>query len=382
MAKAVQAYAAVGLSPTVRGVLKREQVKTNIEHIHEVCAAACWLSSLALPVKLIVIPEGALQGFTDEVFDWDHEKYANEIAIDIPGPETEMLGKIAQEFNCYLVATAKARELEFPGLFFNSVFLISPRGKVILRHRKNSPLFPVEHSVCPHDVWDKWIEIHGHTLDAFFPVADTDIGKVGICMANEGSYPELIRGLAMNGAEVICRPAYPEPHVSNGAWEIQNRARALDNTCYMVAPNLGTYYLLPDSPLPVDTFGGHSMIVDYRGLVVARHDYGAGSSYCGGIIDIEALREFRAHSPLMNWMKDLRTELFSLIYEQPIYPKNLWLNRKPMQHAEYKTKVIRRQIRLMQDRGIFTPPGGDELATAQAKAPRQITNKKSQRPRR
>ncbi len=379
MAKAVQAYTAVGISPTVRGVLKREQIKTNIEHIHEVCAAACWLSSLALPVKLIVIPEGALQGFTDEVFDWDHEKYADEIAIDVPGPETEMLGKIAQEFNCYLVATAKAHETEFPGLFFNSVFLISPGGKVILRHRKNSPLFPVEHSVCPHDVWDKWIEIHGRTLDAFFPVADTDIGKIGVCMANEGSYPELIRGLAMNGAEVICRPAYPEPHVGNGAWEIQNRARALDNTCYMVAPNLGTYYLLPDSPLPVDTFGGHSMIVDYRGLVVARHDYGAGSSYCGGVIDIEALREFRARSPLMNWMKDLRTEVISLIYEQPIYPKNLWLHRKPMQHAEYKTKVIQRQVRLMQDRGIFTPPGRDVQPAAQTKTSRQPANIKPKR---
>jgi predicted amidohydrolase len=379
MAKAVQAYAAVGLSPTVRGVLKREQIKTNIEHIHEVCAAACWLSSLALPVKLIVIPEGALQGFTDEVFDWDHEKYANEIAIDIPGPETEMLGKIAQEFNCYLVATAKAREAEFPGLFFNSVFLLSPRGKVILRHRKNSPLFPVEHSVCPHDVWDKWIKIHGRTLEAFFPVADTDIGKIGICMANEGSYPELMRGLAMNGAEVICRPAYPEPHVGNGAWEIQNRARALDNTCYMVAPNLGTYYLLPDSPLPVDTFGGHSMIVDYRGIVVARHDYGAGSSYCGGVIDIEALREFRARSPLMNWMKDLRTEVLSLIYEQPIYPKNLWLNRKPMQHAEYNAQVLQRQIRLMQERGIFTPPRGEAQPAVQTRTRRKTTPKTPKR---
>lgn len=379
MAKAVPAYTAVGISPTVRGVLKREQVKTNIDHIHEVCAAACWLSSLALPVKLMVIPEGALQGFTDEVFDWDHEKYADEIAIDIPGPETAMLGKIAQEFKCYLVATAKAREPEFPGLFFNSVFLISPGGKVILRHRKNSPLFPVEHSVCPHDVWDKWIEIHGRTLDAFFPVADTDIGKIGICMANEGSYPELIRGLAMNGAEVICRPAYPEPHVGNGAWEIQNRARALDNTCYMVAPNLGTYYLLPDSPLPVDTFGGHSMIVDYRGLVVARHDYGAGSSYCGGVIDIEALREFRARSPLMNWMKDLRTEVISLIYEQPMYPKNLWLNRKPMQHAEYNTKVIQPQVRLMQERGTFTPPAADHQPRARAKTPRRTVSTQRKR---
>ena len=217
-------------------------------------------------MRLIVIPEGALQGSTDEVFDWDHQKYAEEIAIDIPGPETDQLGKIAREFNCYLVATAKAHEPEFPGLFFNIVFLLSPQGKVILKHRKNSPLFPVEHSVCPHDVWDKWIEIHGRSLDAFFPVADTELGKIGLCMANEGSYPELIRGLAMNGAEVICRPAYPEPHVGNGAWEIQNRARALDNTCYMVAPNLGTYYLLPESSLRWIHWRS-SMIVDFKGRI-------------------------------------------------------------------------------------------------------------------
>ena len=369
MPKAVQPYVAVGISPTVRGVLKREQIAENLEHLHEICAAACWLSSLDLPVRLIVIPEGGLQGFTDEVFDWDHEKYAEEIAIDIPGPETQLLGKLAKEFDAYVVATAKAREPEFPGMFFNSVFLISPQGRLILRHRKNSPLFPVEHSVCPHDVWDRWIRIHGKSLDTFFPVADTDIGKIGLCMANEGSYPELIRGLAMNGAEVICRPAYPEPHVGNGAWEVQNRARALDNTCYMVAPNLGTYYLLPDSKLPVDTFGGHSMIVDYKGRIIARHDYGAGSSYCGGAIDIEALRDFRDRSPLMNWIKDLRTEVLALIYEQPIYPKNLWLKRKPMQHAEYKEKVLEPQIRLMQKRGVFTrPQGGGKIVVRKKKS--------------
>jgi len=301
------------------------------------------------------------------------------IAIDIPGPETDQLGKIAREFNCYLVATAKAHEPEFPGLFFNVVFLLSPQGKVILKHRKNSPLFPVEHSVCPHDVWDKWIEIHGRSLDAFFPVAVTALGKIGLCMANEGSYPELIRGLAMNGAEVICRPAYPEPHVGNGAWEIQNRARALDNTCYMVAPNLGTYYLLPESPLPVDTFGGQSMIVDFKGRIVARHDYGSGSSYCGGVIDIEALREFRSRSPLMNWMKDLRMEVLSLIYENPVYPKNLWLERAPMKHAEYKTAVIERQIRLMQERGIFTPSARIEQRQIQTKKAAQRTIKKTKR---
>jgi predicted amidohydrolase len=59
----------------------------------------------------------------------------------------------------------------------------------------------VEHSVCPHDIWDWWVEKYGCSLEAFWPVADTEIGRLGIMMANEGSYPENARALAMNGAE-------------------------------------------------------------------------------------------------------------------------------------------------------------------------------------
>jgi len=55
-------------------------------------------------------------------------------------------------------------------------------------------------------------------------------------------------------------------------------------------------------------------------------------------------------------MKDLRTELYQILYEQPIYPKNLYLKREPMKHAEYREKVIERQIRLMHDRGIWKKP--------------------------
>ena len=114
---------------------------------------------------------------------------------------------------------------------------------MILRHHKVVPLLPVEHSVTPHNVWDKSVELYGRNLDAFYPVADTEIGRLGFLMANEGSYPENARGLAMNGAEVVYRGPYPHPHVGNGLFEIQNRARALDNDMYLVACNVGTYYL-------------------------------------------------------------------------------------------------------------------------------------------
>jgi predicted amidohydrolase len=348
-------YTAVGLIPAVRGVRKRAEIQRNLDHISHLIAAASWLSSLDLPVRLVLLPEGALQGFTDEVFDLDHTTYARETAIDVPGPETRFLGDLARHWNLFIMAQAKATHPEFPERFFNVGFAINPAGEVILKHYKLATLYPVEHSVTPHDVWDRWVELYGRTLEAFYPVADTEIGRLGVLMANEGSYPENARGLAMNGAEVVYRASYPHPHTGD-FFEVQNRARALDNNFYVLAPNLATYYLEQDSDLPIDTFGGQSMIVDYKGRVVGQHPYGASSSYVAGTIDIDALRKFRALAQWDNWMKDLRTELYQLVYEQPIYPKNLYLDRPPFTHGEFRKEVIDRQIALMHDRDIWRRP--------------------------
>ena len=76
------------------------------------------------------------------------------------------------------MAQAKVRHPEWPGRFFNIGFILDDRGELILTHYKTSPLFPVEHSVCPHDVYDWWIERCGRTLDAFWPVVDTPLGRL------------------------------------------------------------------------------------------------------------------------------------------------------------------------------------------------------------
>ena len=130
----IEPYMAVGLVTTVWGAQSRADIPRNIEHIHGVMKAAAWLSSLDYPVRYVAIPEGALQGFTDEVFDTDHAQYAAESAIDIPGPETDMLGEIAREFDVYLVAQAKAKDPDFEGVFFNIGFILDPTGEVLLKH--------------------------------------------------------------------------------------------------------------------------------------------------------------------------------------------------------------------------------------------------------
>ena len=145
------------------------------------------------------------------------------------------------------MAQAKARHPEFPGRFFNVGFVLEPRGRGHPPAPQGGAAAAGRALGDPAQRLGPWIELYGRNLDAFYPVADTEIGRLGVLMANEGSYPENARGLAMNGAEVVYRGSYPHPHVGNGLFEIQNRARALDNNFYVIACNVGTYYLHTDS---------------------------------------------------------------------------------------------------------------------------------------
>ena len=356
----VEPYNCVGIVPTMWGIRKREDMQKNIDHIKSIIKAGVWLTSLDIPVRLIAIPEGGLQGFNDEILDVDHADFAKTCAIDIPGPETEQLGEIAKDYNAFIMAQAKAKHEDWPDRFFNVGFIINPDGEVILKHYKVSALLPCERSVSPHDIYDWWIEKYGRTLEAFWPVVDTEIGRMGIMMAMEGNYPENGRGLAMNGAEIVYRASLPASLTQNDIFEISNRARALENNMYVVAPNLGTYYLFQEDETPIDPGGGNSMIVDYKGAIVGKQRYSSGSTFVSGTINIEALRHHRANAQVTNWMKDIRAELAQLIYEQPIYPKNLYINNIPGKHAQYKKSVIDKQVELMQNRDIWKAPDSNQ----------------------
>lgn len=354
MGKVIEQYMAIAVQPVMQAVNVRADIERNLDHIAELTRAAIWLADIDLPVRLVAVPEGALQGFTDEIFDWDHVDYVKRISIELSGPEARYLGDLARDLDTFIVAQAKARHPEFPDRFFNCAFVIDRRGDLVHTHYKLQ-VFAREHSTVPHDVWDRWIELYGDGLDAFFPVTETEIGRIGCMICMEGSYPETARGLAMNGAEVVYRPSYPEPYVSNGLWEVQNRARALDNTLYVIAPNPAAYLPARDTQFPLDIAGGHSMLVDYQGRVISDHDSGGSASYAGGIIDIEALRQYRARSKWGNWLKDLRTEQYRPIYARPLYEKNRCLDNPPLRHAE-NDRIVDAAVQRMFDLNIWKRP--------------------------
>lgn len=358
--KPVAPYLAVGISTVVHGVGERKDIAQNLDTIEDAIHAAMGIISINMPVKLIALAEGALTGFTDEAFDVPHVTAARDLFIDIPGEESERLGELAKMYETYLVVQSKARWPEvMDDRYFNTLFVISPTGEVVHKAAKNH-LWCRERSCTPHDVYDRWVEMFGDDIDAFYPVLKTDdIGNLGTICCSDGEYPEAVRALAFNGAEVVYRPSEAVPmtnvgYPGGGTWMLQNRAHSHFNNVYIVAPNVGPVYLHPKMRHPMDIAGGQSHIVDYMGNVVSYSTSGY-NTFVSGIVDIEALRQFRVMNLNSNWMKDLRTEVFRRMYEEPIHPKNLWLRQAPWSHEEVDA-IYRRNINRLVRRGSFTPP--------------------------
>lgn len=353
-------YMAVGLSTVVTGISERKHIRVNLQTIEENIHAAVSMVNINMPVKLIALAEGALTGFTDEAFDLPHKLAAKELFIDIPGEETDFLSKLARLYKIYIIVQCKARWPEvMEDRYFNTLFIISPSGKVVHRAAKNH-VWCRERSCTPHDIYDRWVEIFGDGIEAFYPVLKTDdIGNIGTICCSDGEYPEAVRALAFNGAEVVYRPSEAMPMTGNsypggGGWMVQNRGHAQFNSLYMICPNVGPVYLHPKMKHPIDIAGGNSHIVDYTGNIMSYSASGY-NTMVAAIIDIEALRQFRVMNLNSNWMKDLRTELFQKMYDQPIHPKNLWMEKDPMSH-EKVDDIYRENIQNLIQRGSFTEP--------------------------
>lgn len=352
----VKPYFALALQAGEPRIFRREAIKrVVIPHLRDIVQQSIGIASWELPVRLIALPEAAFEGWVAQ-YTMDYKEFCKEmVAEPIPNEETDLIGEIANRHNVYIMACRKALDPEIiEGRYFNIAFLISPEGKVILKHYKLQTITK-EDAITPQDVWDNYVKKYGDGLDAFFQVTDTDIGRIGLTICMEGSFPEIYRGFALQGAEIIYRPTYPEPWVSGPGtswWEIQNRARALDNNFYMICPQTGPTYG-EGTALPFNT-SSRSMIVDYRGQVLSCIDYG-GEGYAAAKINIEELRDHRDRVVCMgNWLPMIRSEYYRKIYEKPLYPRNRWL--EDLKSLDKDNAVVKEIIRKLQQQGIYLTP--------------------------
>lgn len=258
-------------------------------------------------VRLLVFPEFA---HAAPIYD-SVEKLLDRLALPVPNEHTERYAGVCRELGCYLqTGTFLESDPDYPGVVFNTTALIGPTG-VLSKYRKVNPWIPWELHASPHDIRD-----YPHDP---FPVVETEIGKLGVAICYDWLFPETIRQIAFNGAEVILRvSAYMDPWGATTPmdwWTLINRTRAIENTTYVVAANQGA----TRAHYPPFSWPGGSMIVDFDGRLLAQADPGPGEKVVVAPIDLAALRAERQRRMGHDMRAHLRAEVHPYL-AQPRFP--------------------------------------------------------------
>jgi predicted amidohydrolase len=262
------------------------------------------------PVRLVVFPEF---GHAAPIYPTVAE-LLDRLAVPIPNEHTDRYRQKARQHGVYIqTASFLERDDRYPGHVFNTTCLIGPSG-LLTRYRKVHPWIPWEVHASPHD-----LPGYGEEM---FPVAETEIGKLGVAICYDWLFPEAIRQLALRGAEVLIRvSAYMDPWGATPPmdwWTVVNRCRALENMAYVVAANQGARA----DHYPPFSWPGGSMIVDFDGRVLSQADPGPGEKIVVGPVDLAALRAERERRRGHHLLSHLRMEAYTA-YPRSLYPGSL-----------------------------------------------------------
>ena len=103
-----------------------------------------------------------------------------------------------------------------------------------------------------------------------FLVVDTPFGRMGVAVCYDLRFPEFFRKMSEQGVDFIVIPSAFTAETGAAHWELLLRARAIENLCYVIAPNQGGFHKNGRR-----TFG-HSMIIDPWGVVLDCYKTGSG----------------------------------------------------------------------------------------------------------
>jgi predicted amidohydrolase len=300
-------YSAAACQTDLVNPLDRSQMSANTDRMLAMIDAAVAGAAPFLPVRLVVFPEFA---HAAPVYPTVRE-LASRIAVPIPNEHTDRLHRKARQHDIYIQSGSMIEsDARWPGVVFNTTCLIGPEG-LLYRYRKVNPWIPYEVHASPHD-------LEGYD-EPLFPVADTPIGRLGCAICYDWLFPEALRQLAANGAEVLIRvSAYMDPWGATEPmnwWTTVNRCRALENMAFVVAANQGASL----RHYPPYSWPGGSQIVDFDGRMLAEASPGPGERIVVAPIDITALRHERATRSGHQTLAQLRTEAYP-VYAAHAYP--------------------------------------------------------------
>ena len=170
------------------------------------------------------------------------------------------------------------------GKFFNTQFLYAPDGELLATYRKIH-LFGAMQEPEFLGAGDRLV------------TANLPHGKAGLAICYDLRFPEMFRAYASMGTQLFLISAeWPRPRIDH--WRTLLVARAIENQSFVVACNC-----VGESGQ--DKFGGHSMIVDPWGVVLA--EAGEDEGLISADLDFEAATRLRNLYPVL---ADQRPEVY------------------------------------------------------------------------
>jgi len=209
-------------------------------------------------------------------------------AEEIPGRTSELLSRKAKEHGMYIHGGSIPELVSEENKVGNTTLVYDPNGTLIAKYRKIH-LFDIDVknqvSIKESDLF-----VRGQNMVNF----ETEYGNMGLTICYDIRFPELYRGLTLNGAKVIFHPSAFTLYTGKDHWETLIRARAIENQVYMVSPaQFGSHGVKRGRRC-----FGSTMIVDPWGTVIAR----APERECVIVADVEsaALDKVRQQLPCLD----------------------------------------------------------------------------------
>lgn len=176
-----------------------------------------------------------LQELFTSLYFCDEENYDNfSLAEAIPGPTTEVLGKVAGELGVVIIASLFEKRTQ--GLYHNTTAVLDADGSYLGKYRKMH---------IPDDpaYYEKFYFTPG---DLGYKVFKTRYATIGVLICWDQWYPEAARITALMGAEILFYPtaigwATTQDAATNNeqynAWQTIQRSHAIANGVHVVSVN-------------------------------------------------------------------------------------------------------------------------------------------------
>lgn len=204
------------------------------------------------------------------------------VAPDSAHPMVQAFQDFAQQKRVWVLLGSVAVE-GAGGRIINRGFMIDDRGQVSGRYDKIH-MFDIQ--LSEDEVYRESATVLAGSEAV---IHDTPFGRIGHTICYDLRFPDLYRRLAQAGAEIICVPAAFTKKTGAAHWHVLNRARAIENGCFVVSP-------CAIGPVPGGGESyGHSLVVDPWGAVVA--DGGVLPGIVTAKIDLDQVAEVRARIP-------------------------------------------------------------------------------------